>query len=118
MWSMPNDRLRLGGACIGQQDREYSVTCGGAAITSHHIEFEYPDELLHACNETELLRLAQEAFYVRLYQQGAISSARAATQLGLGRVAFLDLLGAYGVSYFDEEAEFAEDVRNADQARS
>jgi len=63
-------------------------------MTSHHIEFEYPDGLLRARNAVELQRLAQEAFYVRLFQQGAISSARAAAQLGLGRVAFLDLLGA------------------------
>lgn len=87
-------------------------------MTSHHIEFEYPDDLLRARNAVELQRLAQEAFYVRLYQQGAISSARAAAQLGLGRVAFLDLLGAYGVTYFDEETDLAEDVRNADQTRS
>jgi predicted HTH domain antitoxin len=86
-------------------------------MTSHHIEFEYPDELLRARNEAELQRIAQEAFYVRLYQQGAISSARAAAALGIGRVAFLELLGAYSVSYFDEETDLAEDVRNADQAR-
>jgi len=86
-------------------------------MTSHHIAFDYPDELLQVRNEAELLQLAQEAFYVRLYHQGAISSARAAALLGLGRVAFLDLLGAYGVSYFDEETDLAEDARNADQAR-
>jgi predicted HTH domain antitoxin len=89
-----------------------------ASHQSHHIEFEYPDELLRARTEADLQRLAQEAFYVRLYQQGAISSGHAGAALGIGRVAFLDLLGAYGVSYFDEETDLADDLRNADQARS
>ncbi|HEX3272173.1 MAG TPA: UPF0175 family protein [Ktedonobacterales bacterium] len=87
-------------------------------MTTHRIEFEYPDDLLGATNDAELQRIAREAFYVRLYQQGAVSSGRAGALLGIGRVAFLDLLGAYGVSYFDEETDLAEDLRNADQARS
>ncbi len=87
-------------------------------MATHRIEFEYPDDLLGTLDAAELQRLAREAFYVRLYQQGAISSGRAGTQLGIGRVAFLDLLGRYGVSYFDEETDLAEDLRNADQARS
>jgi hypothetical protein len=87
-------------------------------MTTHRIEFEYPDDLLGAINDAELQRIAREAFYVRLYQQGAISSGRAGALLGIGRVAFLDLLGAYGVSYFDEETNLAEDLRNADQARA
>ena len=63
-------------------------------------------------------RLACEAFYVRLYQEGKISSGRAGALLGLSRSDFLDLLGRYNVSYFDENTDLAEDVRNAQQAQS
>ena len=43
-----------------------------------------------------------EALYARLYERGLISSGRAAQLLGITRWDFLDLLGRYGVSYFDE----------------
>ena len=63
-------------------------------------------------------RLAREVFYVRLYQEGKISSGRAGALLGLSRSDFLDLLSRYNVSYFDENTDLAEDLRNVQQAES
>ncbi len=82
------------------------------------IQIEIPSDLLSEISLDELKRLAQEAFYVRLYQQGKISSGRAGAMLGLSRSDFLDLLGRYGVSYFDEQTDLAKDLRNAQHARS
>ena len=71
------------------------------------LEIECPEELLISPGQTtELVRLAQEAFLVRLYHLGEISSGRAAQILHVPRRDFLDLLGDYGVSVFDEEADF------------
>jgi len=36
--------------------------------------------------------------------------------LGISRSDFFDLLGRYGVSYFDEQTNLAEDLRNAQRA--
>ena len=68
------------------------------------LEIEFPEEVLATSGQTkaELERLAQEAFLVRLYGLGEISSGQAARILGISRRAFLDLLGVYGVSIFDE----------------
>ncbi len=66
----------------------------------------------------QVQRLAREAFYVRLYQEGKISSGRAGALLGISRTDFLDLLGKYGVSYFDDDTDLAEDLRNVQQAQS
>ena len=85
---------------------------------SQRIEIEYPAEILADMTKEQLQRLAREAFYVRLYQEGKISSGRAATLLGMTRSDFLDVLGRYNVSYFDEQTDLSEDVRNAEQARS
>ena len=57
--------------------------------------------------------IAQEALVVRLYDRGLISSGQGATMLTMTRSDFLDLLGTYGVSYFDEQIDFAEELRNA-----
>lgn len=80
------------------------------------LQIDFPADLLSEISLEELQRLAREAFYVRLYEQGKISSGRAGTMLGMGRSDFLDLLGRYGVSYFDEQTELAEDLRNAQRA--
>jgi predicted HTH domain antitoxin len=58
-----------------------------------------------------LERLAQEAFLVRLYSLGEISSGRAAEILHTSRREFLDLLGRYGVSIFDEQADLEAEAR-------
>ena len=55
---------------------------------------------------------------MRLYQLGRLSSGEAGHLLGLTRSDFLDLLGAYGVSYFDDKTDLAEDLRHAHNAHS
>lgn len=82
------------------------------------IQVKYPADLLNEMSSDQVRRLASEAFYVRLYEQGKISSGRAGALLGMTRSAFLDLLGSYGVSYFDERTDLADDLRNAQRARS
>ena len=84
---------------------------------TQRLEIEYPAELIDEMSAAELARLAAEAFYVRLYEQGKISSGRAGAQLGLTRADFLDLLGKYGVSYFDEQTNLGEDLHQAELAR-
>lgn len=80
----------------------------------HKIEIEYPDDVLAGGMDEEQVRaLAREAFFARLYEQGLISSGRAAQLLGMTRWDFLDLLGRYGVSYFDENVNFDEELRRA-----
>lgn len=69
------------------------------------LEIEYPDDLLSGIDEPHLRAMAREAFYAKLYEQGLLSSGRAAQLLGMTRWDFLDLLGRYGVSYFDEDID-------------
>jgi predicted HTH domain antitoxin len=71
-------------------------------MTMHTIQIEYPDDILANADEEQLKALAREAFYAKLYEQGLLSSGRAAQLLGITRWDFLDLLGHYGVSYFDD----------------
>jgi predicted HTH domain antitoxin len=87
-------------------------------MDTRSLQIEYPADLLGESGADELQRLAREAFYVRLYQLGKIASGRAGAMLGLSRSDFLDLLGRYGVSYFDDQSDLAEDVRNAQRAHS
>ena len=82
------------------------------------VQIDYPADLLDAMSAEELQRLAREAFYVRLYEQGKVSSGQAGAMLGMTRSDFLDLLGRYGVSYFDDSTDLEADLRNADHARS
>ena len=71
------------------------------------LEIDCPDELVTPRGQTKaaLEMLAQEALLVRLYHLGEISSGRAAEILHMPRRAFLDLLGRYGVSIFDEQID-------------
>lgn len=81
------------------------------------IEIEYPESLLDETDEQRLTQLAREAFYVKLYQQGLIGSGRGAKLLGISRWDFLDLLGTYNVSIFDENMDLEQELRNAEAAR-
>ncbi len=49
--------------------------------------------------------LAREALVVRLYDLEYLSSRQAARLLQISRWDFLDLLGHYHISWFDEQAE-------------
>jgi len=82
-------------------------------MRTRHVDVAYPDSLLTNLSEEQVRVLAQEALYVRLYDRGLISSGEAATMLNLTRSDFLDLLGAYGVSYFDEHIDFDQEMTNA-----
>ena len=75
------------------------------------LQIEYPDELLAAMDEQALQALAREALMVRLYDLGRISSGLAAQTLGLSRWRFLEVLGRYGVSPFDDAAEVEAEAR-------
>src|SRR6476646_3757190 len=88
--------------------REEADTMGTRTITS-----EYPDELLHEVDERRLAALAREAFVVKLYEQGLIGSGKGAKMLGISRRDFLDLVGTYNVSIFDENVDFDEELRRA-----
>jgi predicted HTH domain antitoxin len=77
------------------------------------IHIECPDELLATGDQTQagLERLAQEAFLVRLYALGQLSSGRAAELLRTSRREFLELLGQYGLSTFDEQVDLDAEAR-------
>ncbi|MGH2514865.1 MAG: UPF0175 family protein [Ktedonobacterales bacterium] len=77
------------------------------------LSMELPDELVAARGAEQAQALAREALLVKLYDLGEISSGRAAELLGISRRAFLDLLGRYNVSEFDETMNIEEELRNA-----
>lgn len=79
-----------------------------AIVSMRTLHIDYPDDLLRGMDEERLTALAREALFVRLYEQGLLSSGQAAQALGVTRWDFLDLLGQYGVSYFDEHIEHDE----------
>jgi predicted HTH domain antitoxin len=79
------------------------------------VEVEYPDEVLASgLDEEQIKAFAREALVVKLYEQGVLSSGHAAQFLGMTRWDFLDLLGRYGVSYFDDTIEFDAELRRAE----
>ena len=82
------------------------------------LRIELPDDALDGMSEEQAQAVAREALLVKLYDLGMISTGRAAEILGISRRVFLDLLGEYGVSEFDEEMELAEEMRNAGLAVS
>lgn len=54
---------------------------------------------------------------MRLYDLGEISSGQAAAILGIARREFLDLLGAYHVSIFDEDVDLVAELQRSAEAR-
>ena len=87
-------------------------------VENQQLIVEYPTSLLDELSPTQLQHLAREAFYVRLYDQGLISSGNAGSMLGISRGEFLDLLGKYGVSYFDSTTDVIADADRAHESRS
>ena len=59
-------------------------------------------------------RAQLEALTVRLYDLGDLSSGEAAEILGIPRREFLDLVGRYGVSIFDDTADIEPEARYGD----
>lgn len=81
------------------------------------LTLELPDGLLDDMSVEQAQSLALEAFLVKLYDLGEISSGRAAEILGVTRRDFLDTLGKYNVSIFDPNMDLEEEVRNAGLGR-
>jgi hypothetical protein len=75
------------------------------------IPINCPDDLTNGQSPAALADLAQQAFVVRLYQLGRVSSGRAAEILHRSRREFLDILGDYGVSPFDEDMDVEAEAR-------
>lgn len=65
------------------------------------LSLDLPDELVGLLDDADV-QAVREAALVKLYDLGRISSGKAARILGISRRAFLELLGRYGVSEFDE----------------
>ncbi|HYO49590.1 MAG TPA: UPF0175 family protein [Chloroflexia bacterium] len=72
-----------------------------------------PDDIRNALtiSEEELASLALEALLIRLYERGDLSSGKASELLHVSRHEFLELLGEYGVSAFDEDVDLAAESR-------
>jgi predicted HTH domain antitoxin len=77
------------------------------------LQIEYPAELLDQLGQTKetMEALAREALLVRLYDLTMISSGKAAELLGISRREFLDVLGRYGVSEFDDAIDLEAEAR-------
>lgn len=73
------------------------------------ISLELPDTLAEK-DARELTELAREALVVRLYALGELTSGEGAELLGVTRRSFLDLLGTYNVSLFDETASLQKEA--------
>lgn len=80
------------------------------------LRIELPDDALDGMSEEQAQVVAREALLVKLYDLGVISTGRASEILGISRRAFLDLLGQYNVSLFDESMDLAEEMRSAGSA--
>ncbi len=74
------------------------------------LQLELPDDLVATLNTIEVAAL-REAAVVKLYDLGRISSGKAARALGISRLAFLEVLGRYGVSEFDDTMDVAAEAR-------
>ncbi len=65
------------------------------------LTIQVPDNLASK-DKHQLEMLAREALVVRLFDLGELSSGEGAELLGIPRREFLDLVGRYGVSIFDD----------------
>ena len=72
-------------------------------MNAFKIEIELPRDLLAALNiaESDLGRRVQEWVILELFQEGEISSGKAAEILGTTKARFLDLLAQRGLPYLD-----------------
>jgi predicted HTH domain antitoxin len=78
------------------------------------LNIQLPDELLTSRDKGQLEALAREALIVRLYELGELSSGEGAELLGISRREFLDLVGRYGVSIFDDAIDVQKEARYGD----
>ncbi len=77
------------------------------------IHVAYPDELLAlaSLNRDQFEQLAHESVLIRLYTLGVVSTGKAAEILGVSRREFLDLLGRYGISEFDDDIDLETELQ-------
>jgi predicted HTH domain antitoxin len=75
------------------------------------LRLQVPEQLTGK-SQQQLEALAFEALVVRLYALGELSSGEGAKLLGLTRREFLDLLGQYNVSLFDNEMDLKKEAGN------
>jgi predicted HTH domain antitoxin len=83
------------------------------------IEIELPQNLLAALDipESELGRQAREWVLLELFQEGKISSGKAAEILGLSKAQFLDVLNERNLPYLDaDSADLEREVAAAESA--
>ena len=80
------------------------------------LTLDLPDGLLNGMSTEQAQTLALEAFLVKFYDLGEISSGRAAEILGVTRRDFLDTLGKYNVSIFDPNMDLEAELRNSELA--
>jgi predicted HTH domain antitoxin len=73
------------------------------------LHLQVPEQFIGK-SQQQLEKLAFEALVVRLYALGEISSGEGASLLDLTRREFLDLLGQYNVSLFDDEIDFKKEA--------
>ena len=62
-------------------------------------------------SKQQLETLAFESLVVRLYALGDLSSGEGAELLGITRREFLDLLGQYNVSIFDDQIDLKKEAQ-------
>jgi predicted HTH domain antitoxin len=74
-------------------------------MSALRVEIELPQELVAVLNvpEADLGRRATEWVILELFQEGEISSGKAAEILGLSKSRFLDLLDARKLPFLDAE---------------
>ena len=73
------------------------------------LHLQVPEQFIGK-SQQQLEELAFEALVVRLYALGELSSGEGARLLDLKRREFLDLLGQYNVSLFDDEIDFQKEA--------
>lgn len=81
------------------------------------LQVDFPQELafLLRMNEVEFSYEMKKVALVKLYELGKVSSGKAASLLGLTKIAFIDILNQYQVSIFEDldTSELQEELNKA-----
>jgi predicted HTH domain antitoxin len=93
--------------------RAYFENCifdGGIFMATFTVQVHIPEALRElAYSEEEISREVPVLLVLKRFRQGAISTGKAASLLGLSRREFLDLLAREGVSIYDPNDQELED---------
>jgi len=72
------------------------------------VELQIPDDVVLKDWEMQMILAAH------LYEDGRISAGQGAEMVGMSKQTFIEMLGKYGVNYFNQTPEeLEEEVRNA-----